>query len=155
MTRFLLASVLLAAACGGHAKSPSSPASPEATSCPASVTATVTRTYPDGKLGPCEAEHEDGKDIYEVKVTLPSGDLEVELSTEGVITQTEQVVPTMPEPVAKAFAAKYPGEQVSRVERHTRPGKADTFEVRFGAKEATFTDAGEFVEEEAGDDDKD
>ena len=154
MTRFLLASVLVIAACGGKAKSSSS-ATPEATSCPASVTATVTRTYPSGKLGPCEAEHEDGKDIYEVKVTLPDGDIEVELSPDGVITQTEQVVAAMPDPVAKAFTAKYPGETVSRVERHTHPGKGDTFEVKFGAKEATFTEAGEFVEEEAGDGDKD
>ena len=157
MTRLALASLitssLVAAACGGKATSNSS--TPVATTCPASVTATVSKTYPDGKLGACHSEHEDGKDIYEVMVTAPSGEIEVELSTDGVITQTEQVVTAMPDPVAKAFAAKYPGEQVSRIERITHPGKGDTFEVKFGAKEATFTDAGEFVEEEAGDADKD
>lgn len=157
MNRLVLASLLVASACGGTAKSTaSSSATPAATTCPASVTATVARTYPDGTLGDCHSEHEDGKDFYEVAVTTPDGAaIEVELSTAGVITQTEQVVAAMPEPVATAFAAKYPGATPSRVERHTHPGKADTFEVRFGGREATFTASGDFVEEEASDGDKD
>src|SRR5438105_2253686 len=132
MTRLALVT-LLVAACGGKAKSNSgSQATPAATSCPASVTATVARTYPESKLGDCHSEHEDGKDIYEVALTMPDGaPVEVELSTAGVITQTEQVVAAMPDAVAKAFAAKYPGETPSRVERITRPGKGDTFEMKF------------------------
>ena len=153
MPRSALAVLLVAAACSG--KSKSSPPTPAATSCPEPVTATITRTYPAGTLGPCNATRDDGKDVYEVTVTLPDGTIEVELSPDGVITETEQVVTALPDAVATAFAAKYPGETATRIERHTQPGKSDTFEVRFGAKEATFTDAGNFVREEKADADRD
>jgi len=139
--------LVLAAACGG--KAATSSATPVATTCPAPVTATVSKTYPTGTLGPCRSERDGGKDVYEVTVTVPGSEpIEVELSVDGVITGTEQVVLVMPEPVAAAFAAKYPGQTVSRIEHQTEPGKPDTFEVRFGDTDATFTASGDFVSEE-------
>lgn len=149
MTRTGLSSCLLAlaTACGG--KAATSSATPVATTCPAPVTATVSKTYPSGTLGPCRSDRDDGEDVYEVEVTVPDGaPIEVELSVDGVITETEQVVVAMPAPVAAAFAAKYPGQTVSRIEHHTQPGKPDAFEIRFGDTDATFTASGELVAEE-------
>jgi hypothetical protein len=142
--------LVVAASCGG--KSTTSSAMAVATTCPEPVTATVSKTYPTGTLGPCRSTRDDGKDVYEVSVTVPDGaPIEVELSVDGVITETEQVVLAMPDPVAAGFAAKYPGATASRIERQTEPGKSDTFELRVGDKDATFTAAGEFVAEQKAD----
>jgi len=148
-TRSLLALCLLAA-CGGHPKAPATTAS----TCPPSVSAAVTRAYPTSAQQGCKAEHEDGKDIFEVKIKNADGAIvELDVAPDGTILQAEEVVPaaSLPEAVAKAFAAKYPGAQPARVERVTVTGKPAMFEIAFSGKAATFSETGDFVEEEQGD----
>lgn len=129
--------------------------------CPDAVPAAVTKAFPDAKQSPCEAEHEDGKDVFEIKVTKADGsNAELELTADGTITAMEEIVTTMPDAVAKAFAAKYPGATASRIEKVTPTGKPALYELKLDNKEATFTETGEFVEEEGpegaeGDEDKD
>lgn len=154
-TRFLLASVLLAA-CGGSPKTPATAAA--GGGCPPAVTAAVTKAHPDATVTNCKGEHEDGKDIFEAKLTMKDGTkAELELSPDGGILAMEEVVPAtaMPKAVADAFAAKYPGATAERVERITPTGKQVMFEIAFAGKEASFSDTGAFIEEEHGDGDKD
>lgn len=152
---------LLLGACGG--KPAAHPPDHAAGGCPPAIAAAVTKAFPDATQRSCAGEHEDGMDIFEVKLAKADGGAaEVEVSADGTILQVEEVITTatLPEPVAKAFAAKYPGVTATRVERVTRPAKGTSFEIKFPGKEATFSDAGAFVEEEAsgggdGDGDKD
>jgi hypothetical protein len=145
--RTILLSAALAA-CGGKSH-PAATASKNA--CPDAVTAAVTKAYPDAKQSPCEAEHEDGKDVFEIKIAKADGSkAEVELTADGTITGIEEVVPSMPDAVQKAFAAKYPGATAMRIEKVTIPGKPAMYELKLEGKEATFTETGDFVEEEGG-----
>lgn len=153
-TRFLLGALLLAA-CGG---SPKTPATAASGGCPPAVTAAVTKAHPDATQTGCESEHEDGKDIFEVKIAMTDGTkAELEVSPDGSILAMEEVVPTsaLPKAVADAFAAKYPGATAERVERITPTGKAVMFEIKFSGKEAAFSDSGAFIEEEHDEADKD
>lgn len=152
--RTILAFCFLAA-CGGKNPKPATTAAAEG--CPQPVPAAVTKAFPDATQGPCESETEDGTTIFEIKIKKSDGtSAEIELSPDGTIIATEEVVAAMPDGVAKAFAAKYPGATASRIEKITSPGKPATFEVKFGGKEATFSETGDFVEEEKGEaDDKD
>ncbi|MEO7096600.1 MAG: PepSY-like domain-containing protein [Polyangiales bacterium] len=154
-TRMLLGALFLAA-CGGSPKAPATAAS--GGSCPPAVTAAVTKAYPDATQKACEGEHEDGMDIFEVKLVMKDGSsAEVELSADGSILAMEEVVPAsaLPKAVADAFAAKYPGATAERVERITPTGKSVMFEIAFAGKEASFSDTGAFIEEEHADGDKD
>ncbi len=147
--RTLLALCLLAACGGTH---PASKTAASGGGCPPAVPAAVTKAYPDATQGACEGEHEDGMDIFEIKIKKPDGSTaELELSADGTILATEEVVAAMPDAVAKAFAAKYPGAAAMKIERITSPGKPTTFEIAFAGKEATFSETGDFVEEEHGD----
>jgi hypothetical protein len=140
-------SLVLVAACGGHKHSPTTAA---AGGCPPNISAAVAKQYPDAKQTSCESEHEDGKDIFEVKLSTGA---EIELSPDGTITAMEEVVPTsaLPDAVTKAFATKYPGAQAEKAEKISHPGKSASFEIKFAGKEATFSEAGELVEEEGAD----
>ncbi|MBL0220798.1 MAG: PepSY-like domain-containing protein [Myxococcales bacterium] len=138
-------------ACGG--KPTAQVPAHSAGGCPPAVAAAVTKAFPDATQRGCEGEHEDGMEIYEVKLAkADGGTAEVEVSPDGTIVQVEKVIATamLPEPVATAFAAKYPGVTATRVERVTRPAKGASFEIKFAGKEATFSETGAFVEEEAG-----
>lgn len=151
LTRVVLGTLLLTA-CGSPAKAPSTAAS--GGRCPPAVTTAVATAYPGQAQDACKAEHEKGKDIFEVAVTNgDGGKIEIDVSPDGTILQTEEVISTvaLPAAVAKAFAAKYPGDQATRVEKIGIPNKPAMYELTFGDKEATFSDAGEFVEEEGGD----
>jgi hypothetical protein len=153
LNRTLLALCLLAA-CGG--KHPAPATASAGGGCPPAVPAAVTKAYPDAKQSACEGEHEDGMEIFEVKITKADGSTaELELSANGTILATEEVVAAMPDPVAKAFAAKYPGAEPRKIERITSPGKPVVFEIAFAGKEATFSETGDFVEEEHGEEDAD
>lgn len=147
--------VLVLGACGSSSHPTTSARN---STCPDAVLAAVTRAFPDAKQAPCEAEHEDGKDVFEVKIAKADGsNAELELSADGTINEIEEVVTAMPDAVAKAFAAKYPGATASRIEKVTPTGKPAVYELKLENKEATFTETGEFVEEEGaeGDEDKD
>jgi hypothetical protein len=122
------------------------------------VAAAVTKAHPDATQKACKGEHEDGKDIFEVKLDMKDGTkAELELSADGTILAMEEVVPTsaLPKAVADAFAAKYPGATAEKVERITPTGKPVMFEIGFAGKEASFSETGAFIEEEHGDGDKD
>lgn len=135
------------ASCGGSPKSPA----PPATACPPNIAAAVATAYPDAPQKGCKAEHEDGKDIYEVVVIRTGGsEAEVELSPDGTILQTEEVISVvaLPGTVATAFATRYPGQRPTRVEKIGIPNQPPRYEIAFGTKEATFSEAGELIEEE-------
>src|SRR5205823_4435346 len=82
---------------------------------------------------------EDGKAQYEVKVAAPDGrKLEIDVSPEGALLQTEEpvAVNTVPQAVRVAFAAKFPGKTATRAEKQTSADGTVTFELAFadGAK---------------------
>lgn len=144
MTRKIL--VLLLAAAPAYAEPPGG--------CPAAVTTAVKKAFPKATLGACKAEHEHGKDRFEVKLTKSSGEkVEVDVAPDGTVLQVEEkiAVDALPAAVKKAFAAKYPRAKMNGAEMQTA-GKDVRYEIAFtadkGRKEATFAADGTFVEEE-------
>jgi hypothetical protein len=123
--------------------------------CPDAVTSAVEKAYPQAKISKCKSEKEDGKVQFEVKLVTEEGKkLELDVSPEGAILQTEEVVAVadVPAAVSKAFAAKYPKAKIARAEKQTHADASVSYELAFqtdkGKKEATFTADGKFVEEE-------
>ncbi|HEX7843819.1 MAG TPA: hypothetical protein VF469_40370 [Kofleriaceae bacterium] len=122
--------------------------------CPAAVTTGILKAFPKATIGACKAEREHGKDLFEVKLTKASGDkIEVDVAPDGTILQVEEkiAVDALPEPVKKAFAARYPRGRATGAEKQTA-GKDVRYEIAFqtdkGRKEASFSADGTFVEEE-------
>ena len=82
------------------------------------------------------------------------GKVEVDVGPDGKILQIEEAigVDKLPAAVLKAFAAKYPKAKVDTAEKQTPASGTPSYELAFasgaGRKEATFTEAGQFVEEE-------
>lgn len=145
MTRKIL--VLLLAAAPAYAEPPGG--------CPAAVTTAVKKAFPKATLGACKAEHEHGKDRFEVKLTKSSGEkVEVDVAPDGTVLQVEEkiAVDALPAAVKKAFAAKYPKATPTRAEKQTpatgKPSYELAFQVDGKRKEATFAEDGAFVEEE-------
>src|SRR5512135_2406355 len=125
-------------------------ATPAFATCPKAVTDGVAKAFPKAKVDTCRPEHEDGKDIFEAKITRADGTkAAVDVAPDGAILQLEEkiAVDALPDAVKKAFAARYPKAKAERAEKQTA-GKAVTYEVAFGKTEATFTEDGKFVEEE-------
>lgn len=144
MTRKIL--VLLLAAVPAYADAPGG--------CPTAVTTAVMKAFPKSTLGACKAEHEHGKDLFEVKLTKSSGEkVEVDVAPDGTVLQVEEkiAVDALPAAVKKAFAARYPKAKATGAEMQTA-GKNIRYEIAFtadqGRKEATFAADGTFVEEE-------
>jgi hypothetical protein len=120
------------------------------TTCPKAVTDGVAKAFPKSKIDRCHPEHEDGKDIFEAKITRADGSkAELDLAPDGSILQIEERIDVakLPDAVKKAFAARYPKLEAERAEKQTS-GKTVTYEVAGGKIEATFTADGRFVEEE-------
>jgi hypothetical protein len=125
------------------------------TACPAAVKTAIDKAFAKSTIASCKAEHEDGRDQFEVKVTKSDGTkAEVDVTPDGKILQTEEKIDVakIPEAVTKAFAAKYPKAKVARGEKQTASNGSVSYELAFttdkGRKEATFTEDGKFVEEE-------
>lgn len=144
MTRKIL--VLLLAAVPAYADAPGG--------CPAAVTTAVIKAFPKATIGACKAEHEHGKDRFEVKLTKSSGEkLEVDVAPDGTVLQVEEkiAVDALPAAVKKAFAAKYPRAKATGAEKQTA-GKDVRYEIAFSIdnsrKEATFAADGTPLEEE-------
>ena len=152
----LLASLaLLTLAACAHEPSTGTAPSTSATACPAAVTASIAKEFPGATTTGCKAEHEDGRDQFEVKVVRSDGEkVEADVAPDGAMLQTEQVIPLdqVPAKVMTAFGAKYPGAKPVRAEKQVRTGKGSFYEIKFAAepkaKEATFAEDGTFVEEE-------
>lgn len=144
MARTLL--VLLLFVATAHADAPKG--------CPAAVTTGVMKAFPKAAIGTCKAEHEHGKDSFEVKLTKADGKkLEVDVAPDGAILQVEEpiAVDALPEAVKNAFAAKYPTARAEGAEKQTA-GKVIRYEIAFqtdkGRKEVTFAADGSFLEDE-------
>lgn len=121
-----------------------------APSCPTAVTDAIAKAFPKSKIDGCKAEKEHGHDQFEVRVTKADAKkAEVDVAPDGKILQVEEkVAPAeLPDAVKKAFAAKYPKAKAKRAEKQTA-GADISYEIAFGAKEATFKADGTFVEEE-------
>ena len=143
MTRTLLAMLLITI-----------PAYAEAGPCPTAVTGAVGKAFPRATITSCKAEHEHGKDSYEVKVTKASGEkIEVDVAPDGAILQVEESIAldAVPDAVKKAFAARYPKARPTGADKLTA-GTTVRYEIAFTAdkrhKSATFAADGAFVEEE-------
>jgi hypothetical protein len=122
--------------------------------CPPAVTTSVMKAFPKATIGACKAEHEHGKDQFEVKLTKSNGEkVEVDVAPDGTVLQVEEkiAVDALPAAVKKAFGARYPKARMSGAEKQTA-GKDIRYEIAFsvdnGRKEATFAADGTFVEEE-------
>jgi hypothetical protein len=126
------------------------------TDCPSAVKGAVEKAYPNSKVTGCKQENEKGKVQYEVKLkTKEEQALELDVSPEGSVLLTEQVVAesSVPQAVMTAFGAKYPKMKAARAEKQTKADGAVTYEIAFkdakGKKhEATFKEDGTFVEQE-------
>jgi hypothetical protein len=123
--------------------------------CPAAVTSAIDKAFPKSTIDKCKLEHEHGHDQYEVKLTkADKSKVEADVSADGKILQIEESIALdkLPTAVTKAFAAKYPKAKLESAEKQTPSSGAVSYELAFtmdGAKkEATFTEAGKFVEEE-------
>ena len=158
-TSSLLALILVAvAACASPsptARAADNAAGATRTACPSAVTLAIAQTFPDASISACKAEHEDGRDQFEVKLTDKAGaNSEADVAPDGTILQVEQIIPLgkVPAAVMAAWTAKYPGASPTRAEKQTRPGHGSTYELAFHAdgktKEATFGEDGTFVGQE-------
>ena len=125
------------------------------TTCPAAVKTAIDKAFAKSTITKCKAEKENGHDQFEVKLTKADGtSAEVDVSPDGKILQVEEKIALdkVPAAVMKAFAAKYPKAKADVAEKQT-PAKGEvTYELGFatdsGRKEATFSEAGKFIEEE-------
>ena len=121
-----------------------------APSCPTAVTDAIAKAFPRAKVDRCKAEKEHGHDQFEVRLTKADAkQAEVDVAPDGKILQVEEkIAPAeLPDAVKKAFSAKYPKAKLERAEKQTA-GADTSYEIAFGAKEATFKADGTFVEEE-------
>ena len=123
--------------------------------CRASVKAAVEKAHLGGKLHTCKQEKEDGRVQYQVKLEEKTGQkLEIDVTPDGTILQTEEKVSvdSLPATVSKAFATKYPKAIPKRAEQQTHGDGKVSYEIAFatdkGHKEATFSEGGQFMEEE-------
>ena len=124
-------------------------------SCPAPVTSSVEKAYPHEKISSCKRETEDGKTQYEVKIGGKGAHgIELDVSPEGSILQTEKVVKvhSLPQAVLSGFETKYPTMKINRALEQKKADGSISYELAFKDKmkkhEATFTNDGAFVEEE-------
>ncbi len=132
------------------------PAKPApAADCPAVVNGTIEKTFPKSTITKCKAEHEHGRDQFEVKIVKADGaKAEVDVAADGKLLKIEEkiAVDKIPATVIKAFAARYPKAKVDVAEKQTPADGVASYELGFatdsGRKEATFTADGRFVDEE-------
>jgi hypothetical protein len=123
--------------------------------CPPAVAAAVQKGYPDSKITSCKKEKEHGATQYEVRLsTKESKTLELDISPEGSVLQTEEKVEMsgVPSAVTSAFEAKYPSSKATKAEKQTKADGTITYELSFkthGKKHAaTFAEDGKFQGEE-------
>ena len=123
--------------------------------CPTAVKAAIAKAMPKSTIAKCKAEKEHGREQWVVKLTRADGvAVEADVATDGTILQLEEpvAIDKLPAAVAKAFGAKYPKAKPTRAEKQTPSTGPVSFEIAFEVdgkkKEATFTEAGKFIEEE-------
>jgi hypothetical protein len=128
---------------------------PAPAGCPTVVKTSLGNAFPGSKLGTCKAEHENGRDQFEVKLTKADGNaVEVDIGADGKILQIEEKVALdkVPAAVMKAFGARYPQAKAEAAEKQTPATGAATYELAFTLdsvrKEVTFAEDGKFVDAE-------
>jgi hypothetical protein len=120
--------------------------------CPSVVTEAAAKAVPGGKIIACKAEREHDKQQFEIKLDSDGKRIELDISPEGAVLQTEERVELamVPAPVMTALAAKYPGSKAERAEKQTKTGSGVSYEIAFvdqGKRhEATFSADGTFLE---------
>ena len=115
----------------------------------------MEKAYPGEKISSCKKENGDGKIQYEVKLDKASlNKMEFDVSPAGVILVTEESVKldSVPKAVVAGFVAKYPNMKAKHAIKQSKLDGTVTYEFAFKDKtkgrEATFSDAGIFIEEE-------
>src|ERR1700736_6594803 len=77
---------------------------------PKAVVDAVKARFPDAELKGASKETEDGKTFFEVEIVNKKVELDVELTTDGDITEIEKDIDVkdLPKAVSKALEEKYP-----------------------------------------------
>jgi uncharacterized membrane protein YkoI len=122
--------------------------------CPKSINDAVAKAFPKSTISSCKAEKDHGRDQFAARIVkADGGKAEVDVAADGKILQVEEKIglDKVPAAVMKAFAAKYPKAKATGAEKQTAESKV-TYEIAFDLgserKEATFDDAGKFIDEE-------
>jgi hypothetical protein len=146
----LLATMALAANLSAHAD------------CPARVTSTVKKAYPNARMLSCTAEHDEETIVYEVRIRTAGGKtIEMDVSPDGNILVTEEAVAVraIPPAVLKALLAEFLDAAITDAERLTYDDGEVLYELTFTSSgerhEMTTTEDGLVVDiddEEVGDD---
>ncbi len=131
------------------------PLAARADTCPAPVTAAIAKAFPKSTVTGCKAEKDKGHDQFEVKLVKDGGGkAEVDVAPDGKILLVEEKIALdqVPAAVKKAFAAKYPKAKAEGAEKQSPTSGTPSYELQFTVdgkrKEATFDEAGKFIEEE-------
>ena len=99
---------------------------------------------------------EDGKTTYEVLLEIDDRPLEVAFTADGIILEIEKVIPfeSVPAPVRKALAAKYPTAKIEKVEAVTKGEDGPTVYEIVIQTEVVLDSKGKFVEGKQEEDEK-
>ncbi len=92
---------------------------------PKAVVDAVKARFPDAEIKGAEKETEEGKLYYEIEILNKKEEMDVELTTDGAITEIEKDVDykDLPKAVSQALEAKYPKAEFDEVEEVTKVDK--------------------------------
>jgi Putative beta-lactamase-inhibitor-like, PepSY-like len=127
-----------------------------AKSLPAAIKKAVKKRFPSAEIEKAAKEVEDGKTTYEVLLEIDDKPVEVAFTADGTILEIEKVIPfeSVPAPVKKALAAKYPTAKIEKVEAVTKGEHGPTvYEIVIKA-EVVLDSKGKFVEGKQEEDEK-
>ncbi len=99
---------------------------------PKAVLDAVKTKYAKGKIVAAEFETESGTKLYKLDVKVGNAELEVKVRPDGKILRVEkEIAPDkLPPTVRKAFAAKFPGKHIKKVEQIEQRGLV-LYEIEF------------------------
>jgi hypothetical protein len=143
--------VSVLAGCAHNANSHSSAGS---SACRDAVTQSMAKEFPTATMSACRAEHEDGQDLFEVKLNSGGEKIEVDVAPDGMVLQTEVAIAVdqVPAKVMTSLTARYPTAKPTKAEKQVRTGKGTYYELTFLAErkatQVTFAEDGSLVEEE-------
>lgn len=123
---------------------------------PAAVTAAVKKAFPEAKILAASKEVEKGATTFEVELKVEGRSVDMALDASGKILEIEKELDlrSLPKPVARRLAARYPGARIKKVEEITRgEGGPVHYEVALEA-EVVLTAKGKIVRPEAEEEDE-
>jgi hypothetical protein len=125
---------------------------------PAAIKKAIKKKFPKAEIEKATTEVEDGKTTYEVLLEVDDRPVDVAFKADGTILEIEREIPIkeIPAKVAKAFAAKYPGAKIEKVEVVTKGEDGPAVYEMTIKTEVVFTAKGKLVKakEKEEDDDK-